>query len=292
MPYSLGLPFWGFQDWVGSFYRSKTASRDFLGQYASVFGTVEGNTTFYSLPSPESVERWAELTPEGFRFCFKLPRQVTHGGELGSSEPLAQVFLERLRPLGSRLGPFMVQLPPSFGPHRLRELERFLARLPTRHSYAVEVRHPDFYRSAEAEDRLNRRLADLGCERCLMDTRPMRAGDLDHPDVAGARHEKPDLPVRPVALGPRPLIRMVGHPEAGVNAPWIEEWAEHLAYWIGQGRHPYFMVHVPNNIHAPGLARRLHRRLAEALEPGWLPDLPPFPAELEAEEGERQLSLF
>ena len=39
---------------------------------------MEGNTTFYATPTPEIVERWRDQVPETFRFCFKLPKTVTH----------------------------------------------------------------------------------------------------------------------------------------------------------------------------------------------------------------------
>lgn len=58
--YFLGCPVWGMKAWVGSLYRRGSQPRQFLPQYAGVFNTVEGNTTFYYLPRPEIVERWVE----------------------------------------------------------------------------------------------------------------------------------------------------------------------------------------------------------------------------------------
>jgi uncharacterized protein YecE (DUF72 family) len=312
-PYSLGLPFWGFAEWVGNFYRPRSKPADFLGQYSSVFGTVEGNTTFYSLPSEETVAKWREATPPGFRFVFKFPRWVSHEGRLDGRLDEAHAFVERMAPLGDRLGPFLVQLPPAFGPERLPELDAFLARLPPGTEdaplhYAVELRHADFFGphqpgvvapgpagpGSEAGRRADELLYRHGCERCSMDTRPMRAGDTDHPDVTGARHKKPDLPAISVALHAHPMVRLVGHPEPEVNTPWIREWAERVAHWIRQGRHPFFMVHVPNNLHAPPLALTFHQALATALGPDVaLPPLPDFPADRPTEpEGGQQLSLF
>ena len=70
-PYRLGCPFWGCKDWVGSLYSRDARPADYLRQYASVFSAVEGNTTFYSTPSADTVQRWIAATPEHFQFCFK-----------------------------------------------------------------------------------------------------------------------------------------------------------------------------------------------------------------------------
>ena len=48
--YHLGLTGWNTKEWAGSFYRRKSKANDYLSQYSTVFNTVEGNTTFYSIP--------------------------------------------------------------------------------------------------------------------------------------------------------------------------------------------------------------------------------------------------
>lgn len=160
--YYLGCPMWGFQGWVGSRYRRGTRARDFLAEYAAVFNAVEGNTTFYSVPSPETMARWREATPASFRFCFKLPQTVTHRfGLVGAGEETA-AFLRRMAPLGEGLGPFMIQLPPAFGPDRLAVLDRFLRSLPGDLIFAVELRHRSFYVSETL-----REVDDLLAERGL-----------------------------------------------------------------------------------------------------------------------------
>ena len=284
--YFLGCPSWGLKDWVGHLYKEKKPGT-FLSQYSSVFNTVEGNTTFYSLPPTHTVERWREATPTDFRFSFKLPKTITHERGLRNAATETNTFLRRMAPLGERLGPFMIQLPPSFGPDRLGLLERFLGSLPSEFQFAVEVRHPAFYDDENLHRHVDELLAHHACERVLMDTRSLRSGDADHPEVQAARHKKPDLAITPVALGPHPMVRFIGHPEADVNTPWLDLWADLLKHWIGQGRRPYFFAHCPNDFHAPELARRLHRRLEQSLN---LSPMPEWPGE--SSEGGQQLSLF
>lgn len=281
----LGMPFWGFKDWVGVLYRPGSRPVDYLEQYASVFNAVEGNTTFYSLPSPDTVARWREQTPESFRFAFKFPREVTHDLALEGAGPTVAAFLSAMAPLGPRLGPFMIQLPAAFGPSRMNRLDTFLSELPAEFEYAVELRHPAFC-DGTGEVRVNELLAERACDRVLMDTRAMRSGDPGHPDVMEAAHAKPDLPVHATVTHHTPLVRFVGHPDPAPNEAWLLRWRDRLADWMGEGRRPYFFVHVPNNVHSPGLARRLYALLGEKVA---LSGLPPFPGETEDAGGQLKL---
>lgn len=284
----LGLPFWGFDGWQGRLYTGDSRPGDFLAQYARVFDAVEGNTTFYAEPTARTVERWRQETPEGFRFCFKLPRAITHDAMLHDVGDAAARFLERLAPLRARLGPIMIQLPPHFGAGDLPRLERFLAGLPETFRYAVELRDPTL-----AADGMPARIADelleaAGVGRVIMDTRPLRDGPGDHPDILAARHKKPDLPVREFALSEDPIVRIVFHPEHAVNASWIDRWARRLAVWIREGVTPLVFVHSPSNRESPEIARQLWRAV-DAIEP--LGDLPAWPGE-EGESASGQLALL
>lgn len=287
--YHLGCPLWGFDGWVGNFYTRDATPREFLEQYASVFNAVEGNTTFYSLPTEESVDRWRLATPPGFRFCFKFPREVTHRRMLEGADGVTREFLDRLAPLEQRCGPFMLQLPPGFGPERLASLDRYLGGLPGDVEVAVEVRNRGFFARPGAERELDDLLARRGCDRIYLDARALHGGDPQHPDVLAARHRKPDLPVVPRALGRHPMVRFICHPEPAANDSWLEVLGETVAGWIRDARAPFVMVHCPNTRQVPTLTRRLHRQLVgKDLDVG---ELPPWPAE-RADGDQSQLSLF
>ncbi len=75
-------PSWNEAGWRGSLYAPSTRPAEFLGDYCRVFNAVEGNTTFYAWPSADTVRRWSERMPAGFRFCAKLPRDISHEGDL------------------------------------------------------------------------------------------------------------------------------------------------------------------------------------------------------------------
>src|SRR5680860_1034922 len=93
--YNIGCTEWGLKDWVGQFYTDDAKPDDFLRQYSSVFNTVEGNTTFYNIPDASTVKKWKEQTPDGFKFCFKFHRSITHYKKLNDTKDDILNFLVR-----------------------------------------------------------------------------------------------------------------------------------------------------------------------------------------------------
>ncbi|MBV2132825.1 DUF72 domain-containing protein [Pseudomonas sp. MAP12] len=272
LPYFLGCPSWNEPAWRGSLYPAGLASRDFLPAYGRVFNAVEGNTTFYARPAAATLARWAQLMPAGFHFCAKLPRDISHEGDLRANLAAAGEFLDLLAPLGARVMPLWLQLPASFGPPRLGELAAFVEGLPGGRSLAVEVRHPAFFARGDEEKALNRLLLGRGAERICLDSRPLFSCTARTPAVLHAQSKKPRVPPRPAAFTAFPQVRFIGHPQLEANDAFLAPWLDKVAGWIEEGRTPHVFLHTPDNHLAPELARRFHERLMARL-PG-LPALP------------------
>ena len=270
LPYRLGLPAWGFAGWQGAYFRSGEPA---LSDYARVFNTVEGNTTFYRVPEISTVRRWREAVAEtDFEFCWKLPREVTHSP--APDLDLLDIFLNRMAPLGPHNGPLLLQFSERTGPDQLNEVRRILDRLPADRRHVLEVRHPAFFDQPELLTGLINEY-DLG--RVCMDTRPLYQGDLDHPEVQRARHEKPRVPVLPALGNGLEFIRLVLHPDGKSNPPWIESAARRAADALARDEQVYALIHCPNNQHCPELALAFHDELGRTLNrPDW-PPLPPWP---------------
>jgi uncharacterized protein YecE (DUF72 family) len=84
-----------------------------LQRYAGRFGAVEINSTFYRPHRAGTLARWVETTPADFRFAVKLPRTITHERRLLAADELLATFRAETEPLRPKLGPLLVQLPPS-----------------------------------------------------------------------------------------------------------------------------------------------------------------------------------
>tara|TARA_Y100000588_G_scaffold240422_3_gene254182 strand:- start:4108 stop:4971 length:864 start_codon:yes stop_codon:yes gene_type:complete len=271
--YHLGCPMWAHKLWLGEFYAERTRSGDYLQNYASVFNTVEGNTTFYAAPRPDTIARWAEQTPEGFRFTFKFPKTVTHERKLVDTEEEALAFIELLQPLESRLGPFFVGLPATFGLGLLDVLITFLSRMPEGLRFAVEFRHPAFFGPVEAT--ANEQLAAVGADRIHFHTEALLDCPTTDPDIIEAKQKKPPVPYRDEALGRHPFVRYVGPPDSAQNEPHLDRWAQVVSGWIDEGREPYFFVHhPPSDVYAPRLARYFHQKLSTLVDAGEMHDWP------------------
>jgi uncharacterized protein YecE (DUF72 family) len=153
----IGLVGFSYPEWESTLYRGVPKSTHRLAHYVTLFNAVEINTTFYGVPTAKTVRTWRDATPDGFRFCVKMPRDVTHGptpsGALAASEPprghlalarkldAAKRLVDGMQPLGAKLGAVLMQFPPRFAAERADELAAFLAGFGRAAPLAVELRH-------------------------------------------------------------------------------------------------------------------------------------------------------
>lgn len=149
----LGTMGWSYDGWQGVVYPPDLPVRSRLAHFSRLFNAVEVDSTFYGAPRPGTVQRWAAATPPGFRFCPKVPREITHRQRLslaaGAGDSMAG-FLDALAGLGDKLGPALIQLPPAFRPAERPALAAFLASLPAHLQVAVELRDPAWYNESTA----------------------------------------------------------------------------------------------------------------------------------------------
>jgi uncharacterized protein YecE (DUF72 family) len=137
----LGTSGWSYADWEGSLYPEALPAGSRLAEYVKRYATVEIDSTAYGTPRLSTVQNWREVAPEGFLFAAKFPQEVTHQKGLVGAEAETEAFTSTMAELGDKLGPLLVQLPPSFAVEGMGVLEDFLKILPGGFRYAVEVRH-------------------------------------------------------------------------------------------------------------------------------------------------------
>jgi uncharacterized protein YecE (DUF72 family) len=152
MPVLIGTSGWQYRDWRGGLYPAGVAQRRWLEHYATQYLTVENNSSFYRLPAPRTFAGWRARTPDDFVMAVKASRYLTHIRKLRDpAEPVAR-FLGVAAALGPKLGPILLQLPPTLTaePALLHAcLAEFrAARLPGGHGrlrIAVEPRHASWW---------------------------------------------------------------------------------------------------------------------------------------------------
>jgi uncharacterized protein YecE (DUF72 family) len=155
----VGTSGWQYRDWRGPFYPDKLPQRAWLEHYAGRFATVEVNNAFYRLPERDTFVRWRQRTPDDFRLAVKMSRYLTHIRRLNDpAEPVAR-FLGRADGLGDRLGPVLVQLPPTLRADPA-VLDAVLACFPGDVRVAVEPRHASWWND-EVRTVLEKRAAAL-----------------------------------------------------------------------------------------------------------------------------------
>jgi uncharacterized protein YecE (DUF72 family) len=151
----VGTAGWGLpRTWRGEF----PADGSYLERYAARFSAVEINSSFYRQHRRAVYERWAAAVPADFRFAVKVPRAISHDQALVAADVLLEVFLDEVSGLGDRLGPLLVQLPPSLA-YDAEHAEEFFATLRRLHAGAVacEPRHESWFgESAECVLRCHR----------------------------------------------------------------------------------------------------------------------------------------
>jgi uncharacterized protein YecE (DUF72 family) len=144
-PVRIGCSGWNYADWRGRVYPPGTPSSRWLAHYATLFDTVEVNSTFYRLAKPAAVARWVEDTPPDFVFAVKASRYLTHMKRLSDMDRGVKRLFAGIAPLveSPKLGPVLWQLPERFR----RDDDRLafaLERLPPgRHCF--EFRHSSWF---------------------------------------------------------------------------------------------------------------------------------------------------
>lgn len=107
-----------YKDWIGPFYPGTIRSQEMLRYYAQCFPAVEIDSSYYGVPTPQTIERMNRSTPPEFRFCFKAPATVTHPPDVSTARvhPDAALFVQSISLLkeSGKLGCALLQFPNSF----------------------------------------------------------------------------------------------------------------------------------------------------------------------------------
>lgn len=126
----------------------ENASR--LTYYASLFTSIEFNSSFYKIPQPATVTRWNASVPDHFRFTFKLWKGITHNKGLNFNEEDFVAFFNSINSVNEKKGCLLIQFPPSIGKEYINQLGKLLSCIyecdPSQEwKVAVEFRNRSWY---------------------------------------------------------------------------------------------------------------------------------------------------
>lgn len=254
------------------------AKEHYLAYYATIFNTVEVNTSFYALPKPATLIKWLDQVPPHFTFALKVPREITHEKRLHNCEQETLAYLDAVRSLGDAAGPGLLQFPPNFTRTRYgHALARYLDWLATEAQdlrMAVEVRSADLMTPAFAKF-----VAERGMALVLVDR-------VNTPDLSDVWYklcqEESDSPTFT-------FIRWIGDDK---NTPpkgdptknreiikpqdaMLQAWANRIATFaaVNPNHTIYGYMHNPYEGHSPASLHRLFAYLED------YSNIPPWPPE-------------
>lgn len=142
----IGTSGWSYKHWKGIFYPENVKPADYLTFYAGHFPVSEINNSFYKLPTREIVAKWVESVPDGFLFCPKMSRYLSHLKKLHDPQEPLERFFNVFGPFKKHLGPVLIQLPANSRFHA--EVAAAFYEETDRYSglrFALEVRHPSWF---------------------------------------------------------------------------------------------------------------------------------------------------
>ncbi|MEW6412367.1 MAG: DUF72 domain-containing protein [Candidatus Zixiibacteriota bacterium] len=244
----IGTSGFSYKDWLGNFYPQFCPQADFLKYYSSQFKTVEIDATFYRVPSKETVQKWAKLTPDDFVFSAKFPQTVTHDGNLSARVGNALDFIEVMKHLESKRGPLLLQFPYSFKPDQAELLIGLLEALPENGLFAVELRNKKWL---DVKD-----VFELFCERniafCLIDHPWMPLVNIKTADFQYIR-----------MLGDRKKIESDFSYVRFGREQELSQWAEIIRQWAAQDVNCFVYFNNHYSGHAPTTAVLLREILVQ-----------------------------
>nr|MDO8109343.1 DUF72 domain-containing protein [Candidatus Sigynarchaeota archaeon] len=158
--FHVGCSGWSYPGWKSTFYPKGLTSSNELGYYATAFDTIEIDSTFYTIPSPDVVTTWRDKTPGNFQFVAKLFKGITHelprAVKEGLLEGLVNRYFASLGHLGSKLAATIIQFPPRFTSKHLDDVISLLNALPENIRHAIEFRDESWFENDELIERIRK----------------------------------------------------------------------------------------------------------------------------------------
>lgn len=240
----VGCAKWGRPDWIGKIYPKGTKQADFLKNYVKHFNCIELNALFYQLFPKPTVQKWADLAGDDFRFCPKFSNVITHIRRLKNADKETDAFLETISTFGPKLGTSFIQLADNFSPKHYESVHNYLKSLPRDLDVAIEFRHADWFTDNPIANDTYELMRELGVTTIITDTAGRR-------DVMSMK-----------LTTPKAFIRFVGNSLHKTDFERIDDWIKKIDDWLDKGIHTiYFFIHQHDELYSPELSSYMIEKL-------------------------------
>ncbi|MGN6616774.1 MAG: DUF72 domain-containing protein [Ilyomonas sp.] len=194
-----------------------------LTYYASLFNSIEINSSFYKLPKGSTVIKWCETVPKDFGFTFKLSKSISHAKDLDFDAEDVALFMQTVNNVDRKKGCILVQLPPSLKSAKIKQLENLFKIIDAANTHrewkvVVEFRNKGWY-----NDRTYKLLREYSNNLVLHDL-PASATPLTEPltDVIYLRFHGTEKGYR-----------------GSYEDKFLRAYAQRIRQWISEGKYVY-----------------------------------------------------
>jgi uncharacterized protein YecE (DUF72 family) len=205
------------------FYPEEFKDKSRLCFYGSLMNSIEINSSFYKVPMAATVSKWSIDVPEGFRFTFKLSKEITHNKGLAFDPEAVSRFMSVISHAGNKKGSLLIQFPPSVSMGFYKQLQHLLRTVRENDQdllwhTAVEFRHASLY---------NERIYEL----------------LEELQMGLVLHDKPPA-ITPILPSSLPFVYLRFHGPGGsykgsYETELLEEYASYIQEWIAEEKIVY-----------------------------------------------------
>jgi len=194
-----------------------------LRYYANLFNSIEINSTFYRVPMPGTIANWFSDVPDGFRFTYKLWRDITHVKNLLFNDVDIQRFMKVINTVADKKGCLLIQFPPKLDLSAAKQIERLLINIRQADPDSEWTLFLEFRKLYWYTEEIHEMLAIYNAHLVLHD----KAGS----QTEFAEQESPYVYLRFHGPG--------GNYRGSYSDDFLYEYSQYINYWLADGKTVY-----------------------------------------------------
>jgi len=150
----LGCPIWNHSKLIQKIKAPSDKAKSSLEIYSHNFNSIELNSSYYSVPTKNQIEKWRNQTPTAFKFYPKAPKDLCFYAQTELNQKILDFYLESLLNFGPQCGESFIQFSPYISPKEKHYVFKVLEALPHEFDFSIELRHPDWFNNSTLMEKL------------------------------------------------------------------------------------------------------------------------------------------